>query len=194
MKDHPTPPANVDRTTAGRPKSILGIDPGLQRTGYAFLTAESTRDSDIRVIDAGVVRLSRAAPLENRLLELEQGLTELVEANRPITMAVEELYAHYKHPRTAILMGHARGVILALAARYGIPVVSIAATQVKKLLTGSGHASKAQIQRAITVTLNLAQLPEPNDVADALAIALCGLRLRQAELREDAALATGGAG
>jgi crossover junction endodeoxyribonuclease RuvC len=88
-------------------------------------------------------------------------------------MAVEELYAHYDHPRTAILMGHARGVIFLAAAQVGIPVVSYAATQVKKLVTGNGRAPKDQVQRTVQQELGLAQLPDPPDVADALAVALC---------------------
>jgi crossover junction endodeoxyribonuclease RuvC len=103
----------------------------------------------------------------------------LLQTHRPTLLACEELYAHYKHPRTAILMGHARGVILAAAARRGLQVVSIAATHVKKMLTGSGHAAKHQVQFAVAATLGLRQIPEPPDVADAIAIALCGLRLRR---------------
>jgi crossover junction endodeoxyribonuclease RuvC len=88
-------------------------------------------------------------------------------------VAVEELYAHYKHPRTAILMGHARGVILLSAARLGIEVRSYAATRIKRYLTGNGRATKAQMQRAIQTALGLGTLPEPPDVADAMAIAMC---------------------
>jgi crossover junction endodeoxyribonuclease RuvC len=102
----------------------------------------------------------------------------LLETHRPALLACEELYAHYKHPRTAILMAHARGVILSLAARQGIEVASIAATHVKKVLTGSGHAAKHQVQFAVAALLGLRQVPEPPDVADAIAIALCGMRLR----------------
>jgi crossover junction endodeoxyribonuclease RuvC len=88
-------------------------------------------------------------------------------------MAVEQLYSHYEHPRTAILMGHARGAIFLAAAQKKIPVVSYAATRVKKIVTGNGRASKEQVQRTIQRELGLAALPEPPDVADALAIALC---------------------
>ena len=88
-------------------------------------------------------------------------------------MAVEQLYAHYDHPRTAILMAHARGAFFLAGAQRGIPVLSYAATKVKKLVTGSGRASKEQMQHAVARELGLAKLPEPHDVADALAIALC---------------------
>lgn len=146
---------------------------------------------DGRLLEAGVIRLDPKQPIEVRLHRLDTHLGELVAQTRPSILACEELYAHYRHPRTAILMGHARGVILALAARRGLDVVNIAATHVKKLLTGHGHASKGQIQRAIAATLRLATIPEPNDVADAMAIALCGMRMRDAAKRT-AAETTGG--
>src|SRR5438552_16171155 len=88
-------------------------------------------------------------------------------------MAVEQLYAHYEHPRTAILMAHARGVFFLAGAQRDIPVLSYASTKVKKLITGSGRASKEQMQHAVARELGLTKLPEPHDVADALAIALC---------------------
>jgi crossover junction endodeoxyribonuclease RuvC len=91
----------------------------------------------------------------------------------PEAMAVEELYAHYDHPRTAILMGHARGVIFLAAAQANMPVVSYASTKVKKLITGNGRAPKDQVQRTVQQELGLAHMPEPADVADALAVALC---------------------
>ena len=88
-------------------------------------------------------------------------------------MAIEELYSHYERPRTAILMGHARGVICLAAAQADLPVVSYAATQVKRMLTGNGRAPKSQMQQAICHEFALASPPEPPDVADAMAIALC---------------------
>jgi crossover junction endodeoxyribonuclease RuvC len=88
-------------------------------------------------------------------------------------MALEQLYSHYKRPRTAILMGHARGVICLAASLSTIPVKHYSATQIKKILTGNGRAPKSQMQDAVQRELNLATLPEPPDVADALAIALC---------------------
>lgn len=178
-------PIRTEANTSDRGAGlVLGIDPGLQRTGYALL---SPHGRDGRLVEAGVIRLNTRLRLEQRLLQLEQHLDELLEQTRPAALACEELYAHYKHPRTAILMGHARGVILALAARRGLRVTHVAATHVKKLLTGNGHAGKAQVQRAIAATLGLASLPEPHDVADAMAIALCGLRMGDAAQRATAA-------
>jgi len=160
---------------------LLGIDPGLQRTGFAILTC-GPGGRDPKLVEAGLIRLPRQTSLASRLVELETNLDNLIGEHHPDTLACEELYAHYRHPRTAILMAHARGVILALAARKNLEIVSVAATNVKKLLTGSGRASKRQIQLAVAATLHLPAVPEPNDVADAIAIALCGLRLRAAAL------------
>jgi crossover junction endodeoxyribonuclease RuvC len=159
--------------------SVLGIDPGLQRTGYALLATPARADR-LRLLEAGVIRLDRTLPLADRLVNLEENLTTIIDNHRPQTLACEELYAHYRHPRTAILMAHARGVILSLAARVGLNIVPVAATNVKKLLTGSGRAGKRQVQLAVASTLNLPRVPEPDDVADAIAIALAGVRLRQA--------------
>ena len=97
---------------------------------------------------------------------------------KPNVMAIEQLYSHYARPRTAILMGHARGVICLAAAQAGIPVIHYASTQVKRILTGAGRADKSQMQRAIQRELGLPQLPEPADVADALAVALCHFYLK----------------
>lgn len=149
---------------------ICGIDPGLGATGYGVLRTSGDRT---QVLEAGVCRFDADRPLSERLVQIDQDLSTIFSDHRPVVVAVEQLYAHYKHPRTAILMGHARGVILLCAARLGIEVRSYAATQVKRHLTGSGRASKGQMQRAIQVTLGLDALPEPPDVADALAIALC---------------------
>lgn len=164
--------------SASRRGPVLGIDPGLERTGYAVL-CEAPGSTQVCLVEAGLIRLSPRQSLERRLADLQESLEMLLQTHRPTLLACEELYAHYKHPRTAILMGHARGVILAATARQGLQVASIAATHVKKVLTGSGHAAKHQVQFAVAALLGLRQVPEPPDVADAIAIALCGLRLRR---------------
>ncbi len=152
---------------------ILGVDPGLQVTGYAVL--EATAHGPL-VCEAGVIRTAegRHTPdMAPRVLALYNGLVEVVAQYRPNVMVVEQLYAHYQHPRTAILMGHARGVIFLSAAQHGIPVVSYNASRIKKTITGHGRASKEQVQYTMMRELGLAQVPEPPDVADALAAALC---------------------
>ena len=153
-----------------QPTRILGVDPGLNITGYGVL---EVGNGALRLCEAGIVRGKARAPLPQRLVEIHQGIADVIEAFRPDVVAIEELYSHYKRPRTAILMGHARGVICLAAARAGLPVANYSATQVKKILTGAGRASKSQVQEAIRRELRLDQAPDPPDVADALAIALC---------------------
>ena len=149
---------------------ILGIDPGLNITGYGVV--ECTPDGP-RLCEAGIVRGKTRNSLTSRLNEIHAGVVDVLKALQPGVMAIEELYSHYKRPRTAILMGHARGVICLAAAMADVRVKHYAATRVKKLLTGSGRAPKSQIQTAIQRELGLHQVPDPPDVADALAIALC---------------------
>ena len=149
---------------------ILGIDPGLQVCGYACLEAERGAE---RLIEAGVIRTEGDDALEQRLNRIAEDAESLIRDFSPEVVAVEELYSHYAHPRTAILMGHARGVILQKCAEAAIEVRSFSATRIKKSITGNGRASKEQIQRTIQTILCLSELPEPNDVADAIAAAMC---------------------
>jgi crossover junction endodeoxyribonuclease RuvC len=149
---------------------ILGIDPGLNTTGYGVLEFNARQP---QLIEAGVVRGKAGTSLAHRLQEIYDGVSDVISSLKPEVLAIEELYTHYDRPTTAILMGHARGVIVLTAAQAGIEVVSYRATQVKKTITGNGHAAKWQMQEAIRRELNLKTTPEPPDVADALAIALC---------------------
>ena len=149
---------------------LLGIDPGLQVCGYACIEAVSGEEY---LIEAGVVRTVRGEALEEKLNRIAEDITTLLARFEPDVVAVEELYSHYAHPRTAILMGHARGVILQKCAEAGVAIKSFSATRIKKSLTGNGRASKEQVQRTIQTVLALAELPEPNDVADAIAAAMC---------------------
>jgi crossover junction endodeoxyribonuclease RuvC len=154
---------------------ILGIDPGLQITGYAVI-------EDVlppKLLEAGVLR-GEGTEMPKRLQSLYDGILEVLDQFQPQVMAVEQLYAHYAHPRTAILMGHARGVLLLAAAQRGLTTVSYNATRIKKTITGSGRATKDQVQRTIQRELSLAALPEPPDVADALAAALCHCYIQSA--------------
>jgi crossover junction endodeoxyribonuclease RuvC len=157
------------------PLRILGIDPGLNITGYGVLEVDGKR---LQLCEAGVVRGKSKGSLTKRLLEIHDGVCEVIASLHPNVMALEELYSHYARPRTAILMGHARGVICLAAAKADIPVHHYSATQIKRILSGSGHASKSQVQRAIQRELALAAAPEPPDVADALAAALCHYYLK----------------
>ena len=155
-----------------RPLRILGVDPGLRLTGYGVIdwTGDVGRPA---LVDAGVIRLDAGTPVADRLVALEASLVEVIDEHRPAVVAVEKLFSHYGHPLTAILMGHARGVILLAARRAGARLEEYAAKRVKQSLTGTGAAGKAQVQRAIQHLWDLPTPPEPPDVADALAIALC---------------------
>jgi crossover junction endodeoxyribonuclease RuvC len=152
---------------------ILGIDPGLNTTGYAVLEAHSARPV---LVEAGIIKTAvrRETPeMAERLTSLYDGLIGVIDQFKPTALSIEQLYAHYDHPRTAILMGHARGVILLAAGQRKMTVASYAATSIKKTVTGSGRASKEQMQGTMLREFGLAELPEPHDVADAMAIALC---------------------
>ncbi len=154
---------------------VLGIDPGLRLTGYGVV---DLRDGTIEptLVEGGIIRLDAKQPLEHRLLQLRNELSALIAEHNPDRLAVEQLYSHYAHPRTAILMGHARGVILLCATAAGLPVEHLAATEIKKSLTGNGHATKRQMQLSVQAQCKLVEPPSPPDVADAIAIALCHAR------------------
>jgi crossover junction endodeoxyribonuclease RuvC len=160
-------------TAPDPPRRVLGLDPGLQTTGYGVL---EVTPAGPRVAEGGVVRSVEgrdAADLSRRLASLYDGILEVIDQWGPTAVAVEQLYAHVEHPRTAVLMAHARGVLLLAAGHRRIPVFSYAATKVKKLVTGHGRAGKEQMQHAVMRELGLAKPPEPHDVADALGVALC---------------------
>lgn len=170
-----------DRISANANQSIrlLGIDPGLNITGYGVL--EISKRS-VSVLEAGVLRTKAKETLGNRLVELHEGILEVITQYKPQTLAIEELYSHYERPRTAILMGHARGVFVMAGATHGLDVHNYSATQVKKVLTGNGRAPKDQVQWAVCRELSLEQAPDPPDVSDALAIALTHFHLTKSEL------------
>lgn len=156
---------------------VLGIDPGLRLTGYGVVQLPPGA-AEPRLIEAGVIRLSPRLSVEERLGQLHDDLVALIQQHQPTHLAVEKLYAHYKHPRTAIIMAHARGVILLAARQQALSIAHLPSTEVKKAVTGYGHASKLQMQRAVAAQCGLAEPPSPPDVADAIAIALCyGRRL-----------------
>lgn len=156
------------------PMTVLGIDPGLNTTGYGVIRAVG---SDLCLIEAGIVRSKQRDSLENRIKEIHEGVAEVIEQHEPNYLALEQLFSHYSRPKTAILMGHARGVICLAAAAAGIEVKSFEPTKVKKVMTGNGHAPKHQMQQAVRLQLGLQSVPEPADVADALAIAICSYHL-----------------
>ena len=156
---------------------MLGIDPGLQRTGYACLEGDAEAPS---IVEAGVIRLrcrdEGAGSVAGRLCELDRDFRECLSRLAPEAVAVEALFAHYKHPATAIVMGHARGVLLLAIRQAGLDLVELRPAVVKKAATGYGRATKEQVQRSVQAAFGLASIPEPPDVADAIAIAWCASR------------------
>ncbi len=149
---------------------ILGIDPGLNVTGYGVIDADGRR---FTLVDAGFIRTDRRQKLPQRLAQIHAGLAKVLDAHRPQTLVLEKLYSHSRHPVTSSLLGHARGVICMLAEQKNIPFVEYPATRVKKATTGHGHASKAQVQRMIEHTLGApAGNFGPADTTDAISLAV----------------------
>jgi crossover junction endodeoxyribonuclease RuvC len=153
---------------------VLGIDPALRTTGYGVIETGRTRT---RLVEAGVVAPRARDTLERRLRELHAGITDVIEQTKPDSIVIEELYTTYRNPGTAILMAHARGVLCLAAAQAGIVVHSMGHAHVKRALTGSGSARKGQVNAMVTQLLGLRQAPEPEDVSDALALALAFVNL-----------------
>lgn len=152
------------------PDCCLGIDPGLCRTGYALLQ-RGPQGPILR--EGGVIRSNSKLSLAERVLEIAEGLREVMREYAPQVMAIEQVFSTVQFPKTAILMAHARGAILMTAAEYHVAVVDYTPRQIKRMLTGSGKASKEQVQHAVKNELGLEKILEPNDVADAFAVALC---------------------
>jgi crossover junction endodeoxyribonuclease RuvC len=174
--------ACVDRDDAGRADALPAlIEAGVFRLGRGIGLLP---DAGV-CRDAGGVGESQTAPgrspmpretapsVASRLAELDTDIRALLDRLHPDAVAVESLFAHYKHPATAIIMGHARGIILLAVERAGLRLVEFKPNLVKKSVTGHGHASKEQMQRSVQELYRLPELPSPPDMADAIAIALC---------------------
>ncbi len=151
---------------------ILGVDPGLGITGYGLVEDSGTA---IKLIQAGVIRTSSKSGIMARLLKIYDGLSEIIEEYRPDALVIEKIYSHYKHPRTAILMSHARGAVCLLAGKYNLELINYASTHVKKSIAGRGRASKDQVGGMVKTILSLKGVPKPEDVTDALALAISHL-------------------
>lgn len=150
--------------------TLLGIDPGLNRTGYAVL--ERTARGP-QLVEGGVIRSTAGQTLSERVFEITQGVREVIQEFRPVSLAIELVFTHTRYPKTAVLMAHARGAILYVARDHELAVQHYTPTQIKRMLTGNGRASKEQVQRAIQREFGLDGMLEPHDVADAAAVALC---------------------
>ena len=150
-------------------KIVIGIDPGTQITGYGVIAISKKR---IRALDYGCIRPPRGALLSERYLIIFEGLQELLTAHNPCEMAIETQFV-YKNPQSALKLGTAQGVAIIVAKKNNLRVFGYSPRAVKNGMVGTGKASKEQLQGACARFLNLAELPKPQDAADALAIAIC---------------------
>jgi crossover junction endodeoxyribonuclease RuvC len=157
---------------------VLGIDPGTARLGYGLVERAG---SQLRLVDHGCLETIDDRPLERRLLLIWEGLHDLIETHHPHAMGVERLFFN-KNVRTATAVGQARGVVLLAAAQHGLPVLEYGPHEVKMAVTGYGRAPKEQVQRMVQVVLSMAELPRPDDAADALAVAICTAHAALTEL------------
>ena len=148
---------------------ILGVDPALIVTGYGIIDVYKNRFS---LVEAGVIKTSSQQKLPLRLDKIYTAVKEIILETKPDALVLEKLYAHYRHPTTAYLLGQARGVICLAAATSNIPLFEYAATRVRKAILGRGQASKYQVQRMVASMLNINSLPKYTDVTDALALAI----------------------
>jgi crossover junction endodeoxyribonuclease RuvC len=148
---------------------ILGIDPGLAATGYGVIDASGSR---LQLVEAGDIQPPRAHPLSERLERIHARLSELIRRHRPQTLVLEKLFTHHEHVTTAALMGHARGMACLAAQEHGVELAEYPPTQVKKSLTGNGHASKEQVARMAGQWLGRVDPSWSSDATDALALAL----------------------
>lgn len=150
---------------------VLAVDPGLAATGYAIV--DHRHPGNTQLIEGGIIKTQTGPQLEDRLSLIYSGLDEVIHEFSPRVLAIEDLFSDYKNPKTALLMAHARGVCLLAAGQAGIKVYHYSARKVKQSLTGTGAATKVQVQKMVQARLQLKALPRPDHVADAIAVALC---------------------
>jgi crossover junction endodeoxyribonuclease RuvC len=153
---------------------IIGVDPGTAITGYGVI--EFT-DSRFKLVDSGCIMTQAGKPLAERLSIIHRQLTEILKEYRPTEFAVEELFFN-TNTRSALAVGHARGVVLLAAADVSLSVHEYTPLQVKLAVTGFGRAEKGQVQYMVKKILALPALPHPDDMSDALAVAICHAHCR----------------
>jgi crossover junction endodeoxyribonuclease RuvC len=150
---------------------IFGIDPGSERTGYGCVERCGSRH---HLVICGSLAAPAAATFPERLQHIHQHLAALLAESRPDCVAVENIF-HARNVRSALKLGHARGVALLAASEAGLPVVEYAPAEIKRAVVGYGRAEKTQVQQMVRLLLGLDRAPSPHDVADALAVAICHL-------------------
>jgi crossover junction endodeoxyribonuclease RuvC len=150
---------------------VFGIDPGSDRTGYGCVESDGSRH---RIVVCGAIRAAADASFPNKLLRIHRQLALLIAENRPDCCAIENVF-HSVNARSALILGHARGVAMLAAVEAGLPVTEYTPAEIKRAVVGYGRADKAQVQQMVKLLLKLARVPTPHDAADALAVAICHL-------------------
>lgn len=153
---------------------ILGIDPGIEKVGYGILDIESKNRKVMRKIGWGCIQTKKTEEHQNRILVIHKKILDLIQKIKPELIGVEKLF-FFKNAKTAFKVSEARGVILLAAALKNIPLLEFTPLQVKQTLANYGRADKKQIQLMVKMNLKLKEIPQPDDAADALAIALCAM-------------------
>jgi len=154
---------------------FLGIDPGTAITGYGFVRED---DAALQTVAYGTITTPSDWALPQRLVAIQRELSDLIALHRPASAAVEQLFFS-RNVRTALAVGHARGVVLLALAQAGVPISEYTPLEVKQAVTGYGRAGKQQVQEMIRVLLGLPEIPKPDDAADALAVAICHVHSSQ---------------
>lgn len=152
------------------PKRVLGIDTGIAIMGWSIL--EKGTNGKMNLIACGAITTSAKATMGNRLYSLNLELAEVISKYDPEIVAVESIF-YFKNKKTIIAVSQARGVILMTAEAAGLPIVDYTPLQVKTAVTGYGRAEKEQVQKMVKLILGLKEVPKPDDIADAIAIAIC---------------------
>jgi len=166
---------------------IFGIDPGSDRTGYGCVETQGSRH---RLVISGAIKAPAGASFPEKLLQIHSGLAALIAECRPDCVAIENLF-HAVNVRSALKLGHARGVAMLAAVEAGLPVIEYTPAEIKRAVVGYGRAEKHQVQHMVKLLLGLPAVPTPHDAADALAVATCHLHsLAPARLAAAAPAAT----
>ncbi len=153
---------------------ILGVDPGLKATGYGLVESNG---EVVVAVEVGVIAPNKKDSLQNRITKVYTILAELIREYNPNILVIEKLFAHYKHPATAITLGHVRGVIYLLCSQMDIKLAEYSAKRIRKAVTGNGSASKLQTKKVVAYTFNLDEETLTLDAGDALAMALGYIRI-----------------
>lgn len=153
---------------------ILGIDPGLSRTGYGLVESDLADGGKcLKLVEGGILRGKESLPLPNRLKALHDGLAEVLAEYRPEIVVIEDLFSTYAHPRSALMLAHARGALILAVGQANLPLHTFTPNEVKQIVAGNGHATKSSVQSAVKARLQITATLHPPDLADALAIAIC---------------------